>query len=249
MASTRPTSFPFSDQPRICRYDTLISTSKTAAEAAKEGAEHLYTVVARSQTGGRGRLSRRFYSPTGGLYFTTVLRTSLTLAQYGAITPFAALAVRRAIARVCGVDVAIKWVNDLLLDGKKVCGILAESGVDREGAPYVLLGIGVNTGTAEFPPELQDIAAALPCPDTDALLAEILRELSQTEHAVRSGSWTEAYRAASAVLGKKVTLIEGDVRRTVLALDIAENGALLVLCEDGSRESVCGGEISLRLTQ
>ncbi len=230
-------------------FDVLPSTSLVAAAAAKEGAAHLYTVVAERQTAGRGRLQRSFHSPTGGLYFSTVLRTGLSPLEYGAVTPVAALAVHRAILRVCGVETQIKWVNDLLLDGKKVCGILAESGVDKAGKPYLLLGIGINAGNATFPDELREIATALPCADKDALLRAILKELGGIESAVLSGEWLLPYRSASVVIGRKVTVIKGEHRAPALAKDILPGGALLVEYPDGNREELCVGEISLRLTQ
>ena len=230
-------------------YETLPSTSRTAADAAREGAPHLYTVVAAHQSEGRGRMSRRFFSPTGGLYFTTVLRSKLTPKEYGAITPFAALAVARAIERTCGVRVQIKWINDLLLDGKKVCGILAESGMDKNGVPYVLLGIGINTGDTVFPPELKDIAASIPACDKHALLLAVLQELDSTDDAIYSKEWTTEYRQRSAVIGREVNVIEGERTRRATALDIDDAGALIVRFEGGEMGELHGGEISLRLTQ
>ena len=230
-------------------FDVLPSTSQTAAAAAKEGAGHLYTVIAARQTAGRGRLQRSFHSPAGGLYFSTVLRTGLSPLQYGAVTPYAALAVHRAILRVCGVQTGIKWVNDLLLDGKKVCGILAESGTDKAGKPYLLLGIGINTGDTAFPEELREIAASLPCVDKELLLRAVLAELDGIEQAVLSGEWLEPYRTASVVIGREVTVIKGESKTNAEAVDILPSGALLVEYQDGSTEELCVGEISLRLTQ
>ncbi len=230
-------------------FDSLPSTSQTAAVAAREGAGHLYTVIAATQTAGRGRLQRRFYSPAGGLYFSTVLRTGLSPMQYGAVTPYAALAVHRAIARVCRIKTEIKWVNDLLLAGKKVCGILAESGMDSAGVPYLILGIGINTGERELPMELREIAACLPCEDKDALLRAILDGLEGIERAVNAGEWLAEYRAASAVLGCEITVIKGEGRARAVAQDILPSGALLVEYPSGEREALCVGEISLRLTQ
>ncbi len=245
----KPTSFPFSDIMNIQYFETLPSTNSTAAELAKKGAPHLTVVVAHTQTAGRGRLTRQFFSPKGGLYFTAVLRTALTPAQYGAVTPYAALAVHRAIRRTCGVCPAIKWVNDLLLHGKKICGILAESGSDQNGAPYILLGIGINTGDTVFPPELADIAASLPACDKDALLRAVLEELDGVERAVQSADWLDEYRAHSAVIGCEVNVIEGERTRRATALDITERGALSVRFENGTAEELFGAEISLRLTQ
>lgn len=229
-------------------FDTLPSTSITAAMLAREGAAHLTTVVARTQTAGRGRLTRTFFSPKGGLYFTTVLRTALTPAQYGAVTPYAALAVHRAIRRTCGVSTTIKWVNDLLLDGKKVCGILAESGRDQSGVPYILLGIGINTGETVFPPELEEIAACLPFCDREALLRAVLEELDGVERAVKEADWREEYRTHAAMLGREVNVIEGERVRRAMAMDITEGGALIVRFESGEVSELCGAEISLRLT-
>ena len=135
-------------------YETLPSTNRTAHEAAQSGAQEFYTVIAKEQTAGRGRLSRSFHSPLGGTYFSTVLRPTVPIAQYGTITPVAAVAVHRALHALTGVRTEIKWINDLLLDGRKVCGILAESGTDLAGKPFVVLGIGINTADVDFPPEL-----------------------------------------------------------------------------------------------
>ena len=194
-------------------------------------------------------MTRRFFSPTGGLYFTTVLRSTLSVREYGAITPFAALAVARAIERTCNVRVQIKWINDLLLDGKKVCGILAESGMDQNGVPYILLGIGINTGETVFPPELKEIAASIPACDKNALLLAILEELDGTDAAILAKKWTEEYRQRSAVIGRKINVIEGECTRRAMALDITESGAMIVRFESGEIGELHGGEISLRLTQ
>ena len=233
----------------ILYFDCLPSTSLEAAKAAKQGAPHLYTVVAGTQSAGRGRLDRSFYSPRGGLYFTTVLRTALTPLEYGAVPLFAAVSIARAIKSVLKITPAVKWVNDLLLNGKKCCGILAESGVDQHAAPYILLGIGINIGEMTFPGGLSDIATSLPQTDRDVLLRAILRELDGVEAAVRAGDWIPAYRALSCVLGREVLLRSASEVRTVRAIDVLQSGALLVENERGEREAVCGGEISLRLTQ
>ena len=230
-------------------YDSLPSTMDVAREAAQAGAKHLYTVIAKTQSAGRGRLDRQFFSPVGGLYVTTVLRTGLSPTEYGAVTPCAAVCVMRAIKAVCGVSPRIKWVNDLLLDGKKICGILTQSGVDQSGVPYLLLGIGINLGGIAFPPELCEIAGAVPCTDKEKLLGGILRELSSLESDVRSASWLADYKHACAVLSREVKLIENERQKKVFVLDILPNGALFVQNEDGKREEISSGEITLRLTR
>ena len=229
-------------------FDALPSTNRAAVEAARAGAAAFYTVMAKSQTAGRGRLSRFFHSPVGGTYFSTVLRPTLPRAQYGSITPFAALAVRRAIAELTGVEADVKWINDLYVGGKKICGILAEAGEDLHGKPFVVLGIGINTGT-ELPRELRAIATTVPFADPHGLTVRILEHLQGAETAIREGNWIEEYRALCLWLGELVWVTQGQKTRRAKMLDVTENGALAVEWESGERAVLCGGEISLRPAQ
>lgn len=227
-------------------YESLPSTNRTAYEAALAGAEQFYTVVAKAQTAGRGRLSRSFFSPVGGTYFSTVLRPSFSIGQYGRITPVAAVAIHRALLCLTGIKAQIKWVNDLLLDGKKVCGILAESGVDQGGKPFVILGVGINTAEVNFPSELRSQAAYISYHDPIALVQKILGELSCYEQMIQDGSWHAYYRAHCAFLGEPVLVIRDDKIRSAIALDILEDGALRVDFGNGDTQELRGGEISLR---
>ena len=230
-------------------YHRLPSTNDAASLAAREGAAEFYTVVAKEQSGGRGRLGRQFFSPAGGTYFSTVLRPTFPISMYGRITPFAAVAVHRALRPFADGRLEIKWVNDILLNRKKVCGILAESGVDAFGVPFVVLGIGINTGSADFPPALSQIAAVIPVADQKALIERILAELSDYDSAVRRASFVAEYRSNAAFLGETVRVIEGECSYLATALDITEDGALLVKLPDGSARELHGGEISLRTVQ
>lgn len=230
-------------------YDTLPSTSRVAAEAAREGAAEFYTVIARRQTQGRGRLGRSFYSPAGGTYFSTVLRPQMTISHYGRITPMAAVAVHRALYSLTGVQTEIKWVNDILLGGRKLCGILAESGTDRQGRPFVVLGIGINTADVDFPQELQKIAACLPVADSNALIGAILAELAEYERVIAQNQWLDYYREYCTHLGEPILVIEGDKTRCGIALDVLEDGALRVDFGQERPEELRGGEISVRPAQ
>ena len=230
-------------------YESLPSTNKTAHDAARDGAGELYTVVAKAQTAGRGRMTRSFHSPVGGAYFSTVLRPELPLAAYGQLTPVAAVAVHRAILGVTGVQTQIKWVNDILLDRKKVCGILAESGTDKDGKPFVIVGIGITTADVAFPKELQGIAGFVPCGDPMVLIEAVLKELSLYKHMIETGEWLSYYREHCAFLGERVRVIEGERSRIGRALDILEDGALLLDFGNGQTEALRGGEISLRSAQ
>ena len=230
-------------------FESLPSTNRTAHEAAVTGAREFYTVVAKSQTAGRGRMARSFHSPVGGAYFSVILRPTLPMADYGRITPVAAVAVHRALLRITGENTEIKWINDLLLDRKKVCGILAESGTDQNGKPFVILGIGINTADVDFPPELQDRATFIPCRDNMALIRAVLEELADYEKLIGNGAWLDYYRRHCAFLGETVQVIKGDGIRYGTALEILSDGALLVDFGNGYTEELRGGEISLRSAQ
>lgn len=244
----RPISSLSSDM-KIVHYPVLESTNITAAIAAKEGCEALYTVVADRQTAGRGRLDRKFFSPASGLYFSTVLRPGFPVEKYGLVTPFAAVAVHRAITRVCRADVKIKWVNDLLYHGKKICGILSESGTDYSGMPYIVVGIGINTGSAQFPEELSGIAGHLPCEDRGALLRAILGELARCDAELSEGTWLTEYRENAAFVGERVVFSDGETSGEAVCLGISEKGALRLLFDNGETGEYCFGEISVKSAQ
>lgn len=234
---------------KIVHYPVLESTNLTAAIVAKAGCEALYTVVADRQTAGRGRLDRRFYSPASGLYFSTVLRPDFPISEYGLVTPFAAVAVHRAITGVCGVVPKIKWVNDLLYNGKKICGILSESGTDDRGTPYIIVGIGINTGDAAFPAELAEIAGHIPCKDRGALLRAVLAELQHCSEELAGGQWLTEYRENAAFVGERVLFSCGAVSGEATCLGISETGALRLLSDSGEISEYCFGEISVRPSQ
>lgn len=229
-------------------FDTLPSTNDTAREAAMAGAPHLYTVLAKSQSAGRGRQGRSFLSPVGGTYFSVVLRPTLPPARYGAITPAAAVAVSRALRALAGVRTDIKWVNDLLLDGKKLAGLLATSGVDKNGAPFVVLGVGINTG-GSVPAEIADIATAIRYPHPEALARAAVAALADPKNDPAGSAWLAYYRENAPFLGTLVTVKEGGTARVARALDILSCGALLVEEADGRKTALAGDEITLRPAQ
>ena len=230
-------------------FKSLPSTNDAARAAAEEGAPACFTVAAERQTAGRGRMGRTFVSPPGGAYFSVVLRPRLSPAEYGLVTPFAALAVRRAVDKTAHVALDVKWVNDLLYRGKKVCGILSESGVDRQGVPFVVLGIGINMQNSVLPPELNGVAGCIPFADHRTLISAVVAELRAGQAEMESGAFLPEYRRVCVSLGREVVLFDGGAQETVFALDIAPNGGLIVRHADGRRSTVFGGEISLRPAQ
>lgn len=222
---------------RLFFFEQTDSTNRRASEAIHSGSAREGDVfIARHQSLGKGTKGRSFFSE-GGLYMSVILPKNVRVPLF---TAFVSVCVARAIDRVCGAQCLIKWVNDILLEGKKVCGILCESlyldGTDN--APYVIAGIGINTRTKDFPEELRGISTSLLLEgyevDDLTLAEEIVRELDGESDA--SAVLTE-YKALSSILGKRVsvTLPSGEKREGV-ASDIGEDGSLTLT--DGGKEEV-----------
>ncbi|MBQ3064059.1 MAG: biotin--[Clostridia bacterium] len=228
-------------------FEILPSTNDVAYDSAMAGAPHLYAVLAKSQSAGRGRQGRSFLSPAGGTYLSIVLRPALPHAAYGVIPPVAAMLVRRVLARVAGVNADIKWVNDLLLGGKKLAGLLAKSGVDCAGKPFVVLGIGINTG-GSVPAEIAEIATAIAYPDPVGLAHALLTQFAALDE-VLAGDWCAEYRLYAPFLGSMITVHERGTVRAARALDILPDGALRILEENGTVTALVGDEITLRTAQ
>lgn len=230
------------DAHRVTVLQTVGSTNELLKEHAKNGTPAGTTFLAETQTAGRGRLGRPFFSPPGsGLYLSTLLHPAEV--NPGKLTTLAAVVTADAIEAVCGLRVGIKWVNDLYFEGKKLCGILAE-GV---GNGLAVLGIGINVSDCAFPPELAPIVTSLEracgkVPDRNRLAAQILARLERadlcgTEH-------MKEYRKRSLVLGREVSLPDGN-RTLVVGID--DDGTLCTVDTDGNPRRIATGEISIRL--
>ena len=232
--------------------DESVSTNTELKEAAKRGARIGSVLAAKHQTGGRGRMERSFSSKEGGLY-ASIIFPCHSPNDAGRLTTFAAVAVSRAVERFCPVNLKIKWVNDLLVNGKKICGILAE-GVACEDGFCAVVGFGVNLYN-ELPKELDGIASTLlnECGmkiSPPALLDAVLDEMSGFDNA-DFDEIMEEYRHRSAILGKKITVIHhlGE-NYEVEAVEIDADGALLVKRLDGGETvRLFSGEVSTRFLE
>lgn len=230
----------------LIRYETIPSTN--AALKAMETAPHGTILCSDVQTAGRGRLGRDFVSQEGGLYLSLLLKRQEPLDRLLHLTPMTAVAVRRAITDLYPLQVDIKWINDLLICGKKVCGILTE--VAPQGG--VIIGIGINCTTECFPPELRSIAGALkefaPSVDKELLLRSLIFRLKELDACLFShkAQWLEEYRQGCISLHREVLLLSPTGQREAFSEGLGENGELLVRFPDGSRELVSMGEVSLR---
>lgn len=230
------------------------STNQEAKRLAAAGAPHGTCVVANRQTAGKGRRGRSFCSPPdSGIYLSMVLRPALTSAEAVLVTAAAAVEVSRAILEVCGVEVGIKWINDLFLRGKKVGGILTEAVSDLETGlvEFIVLGVGINVyqNPGEFPLELGEVVGALSDGKTrfsrNALAAALVSRLYRIDSLLSSLSFLDEYRSRSIVLGRPVVL--RDSGEEALAESIDDQARLHLRMKDGSERVLWNGEISIRL--
>lgn len=239
--------------------DIAASTNSLAVRMAQEDAPHGTVVVAESQSAGRGRLGRHWYSPPGkNLYCSVLLRKAVPhkhLPRWLSWTPLiAALAAERAIHTVAGLSPTVKWPNDVLLGDRKVGGVLCESGDLGSAAPYVVVGLGLNVNiqTGEFPEELRAIATSLAAEaqrpfDRAALLAAFLSDLETRCDAFLSGHEAgirREYMVRCATLGRQVRVERaGTDPVTGRASSIEADGSLKIIRDDGSELDIHAGDV------
>lgn len=228
----------------LINLDAVDSTSNEARRYAEDLGEIPALFVADAQSAGRGRMGRSFYSPKG-VYMTLLMDGDTDLTG---LTAAVAVAALHATDALTGGRAEIKWVNDLLLDGKKFCGILAESFSVGERR-FVSVGVGVNVGTPSFPEELSDIARSVGSEsDRETVANKLADELCRLISASVRGEreYMREYRERSAVLGKRITFIRDGEAREATAESIRDDGALLVRTDRGELIVLFGGEISVR---
>lgn len=243
---------PENDNRSIYIFDTIDSTNNYAKKLASEGATHGTLVTADMQTAGKGRMGRSFCSPAGGsIYMSVVLRPKTDMQSSQLITSCIAAAAADAVDRVCGTDVKIKWVNDLYLNGKKICGILTEAAINFEsgGLDYAVAGIGINLRSVKetFPEELLGIASSVEdetgkLPGRCRLIAQILENIDSYMQGIESKAFLEEYRRRSFITGMRVAVSKYDQERTATALGISDNAGLIVKYDDGTEEVLNSGE-------
>ena len=237
---------------------TVDSTNSEVKRQALAGKAEGLAVLSDEQTGGRGRRGREFESPAGkGLYCSVLLRPDCTLDELMWLTAWTAVAVCDAVEEVCGVRPGIKWTNDLVLEGRKLCGILTELGMEGESArlQYAVVGVGVNVSqqAEDFGPVAAPVAVSLAqalgkAPRRTDLAAALLRALDRMyrEFPTQRDSWYERYRKDCLTLGKHVQVLRGNETFTGVAEDLTDDFSLIVRREDGTRETVNAGDVSVR---
>ncbi len=240
--------------------DSVPSTNSHLRKLAEGGVPNGMTVVAERQTSGRGRVNRNFFSPSSGIYMSVLFRPEKQDVMPELLTIAAAVSVSEAIDSVCGVKSSIKWVNDVYIDGKKICGILTEGAIEAESGAffYLISGIGINVYTPEdgFPEEFRDRAASIEEFSSKSfirnqLIAEILNRIEGIylglSAAENRRSLIERYKERLFMLGAKITVLTAGGSYPAVALDVNESGNLIVEKEDGTVASLSSGEISVRV--
>ena len=242
---------------KIQFFDTITSTNDVLKQLALQGAPEGTTLVADCQTGGRGRMGRTFLSPSGvGIYLSVLLRPPCKPTELMHLTCASASAACSAIEQTSGFRPGVKWTNDIVYNKRKLAGILTELGLNQDGTTaYAIIGIGFNCNQQlrDFPPAIQDVAGSLKMvtgKETDrALLAakmiEALYQMNRELLSDRAGILAR-YRQDCITLGQEISLVRGDEIRHGKALDVDENGALVVRYEDDTIEAVNSGEVSVR---
>lgn len=247
---------PICHDLRLEVLQTADSTNALLREKANAGAPEGTVLLANQQTKGRGRLGRDFYSPPDtGVYLSLLLRpTNLLPAQAVKITTMAAVAACRAIADISGKAPKIKWVNDIFLGEKKVCGILTEASFNLESGhlDYAIMGIGLNVYPPEggFPPEIAETAdAILRNQESEAknrLSALFLNSFMEIYRNPEQSDYASEYRANSMVIGQAIRVISPTGSRNAYALDVDKDCRLIVRYEDGTIDQLSSAEISIR---
>jgi len=240
---------------KLCCLEQTDSTNAEARRAAVQGAEHGLVITAETQSAGRGRRGRSWVSPAGeNLYFSLLLFPEFAQEKAQMLTLTAALAVAQAI-REYGIDARIKWPNDVVADGRKLCGILTELGWRPDGRYFVIVGIGINVNQRQFPEEISQTAGSLCLQsqknmDRSKLLAAVLSAFSSCYDRFCAqqdmSGLMEEYEAILVNRGRQVRVLDPKGEWTGTAQGINSRGELLVCREDLTVEAVYAGEVSVR---
>jgi BirA family biotin operon repressor/biotin-[acetyl-CoA-carboxylase] ligase len=239
-----PYEFPDLGQ-RIHYFPEISSTMDAARELAKRGARDGTVVIAEAQTRGRGRLSREWLSPKGGIYFTLLLRPRISPTYAPRINLMAAVAVAATIRKLFGLKAQLKWPNDVLIEGKKVCGILAEMDAEMDVVNFVNVGIGINANASI--PQYEKMATSL----KDMLgreisrkefLSALLMEIERWQALLMEVDLLEEWKKLSVTLNQDVRIVAPGEVIVGQAIDIDTTGALIIKERNGSLKEVMAGD-------
>jgi BirA family biotin operon repressor/biotin-[acetyl-CoA-carboxylase] ligase len=239
-----PYEFPDLEQ-RIHYFSEIGSTMDAARELAKKGARERTIVVAEVQTRGRGRVSRQWLSPEGGIYFTIILRPRMSPAYAPRINLMAAIAVAAAIRKLFGLKVELKWPNDVFIAGKKVCGILAEMDAETDVVNFVNVGIGINANNSvtRFEKTATSLKEVLGRKiSRKEFLRALIVEIERRQTLLMEADLLKEWKELSATLNKKVRVVSLGEEVMGRAIDIDATGALILKANDGSLRTILAGD-------
>lgn len=242
-------------QEIVC-YEETDSTNNRAKEAGEKGAPHGMLFVSDKQTAGKGRRGRTWVSPSGtSIYMTLLLRPDITPSKAPMLTLVMGLSVAEGIRKVTGEPAGIKWPNDIVVNKKKVCGILTEMATEIQYVNYVVIGVGINTNQQEFPEELKQVATSL-CLESGKyyrrakIIAAVMERFEENyETFIKTQDLSglrEAYNDILVNCNKQVRVLEPGNEYEALAEGINQTGELIVRLPDGQKKSVFAGEVSVR---
>lgn len=241
---------------KVIVLDDIDSTNNYLKKLAEDGEKENTVVIAKHQSGGKGRMGRSFFSPKSGLYMSILLRPNFSAEKSLFITTATAVAVSDAIDCLSDKNSSIKWVNDVFINSKKVCGILTEASIDFEtgGLSYAVVGLGVNLyhPADGFPENIKNIAGTvfdseISGDEKAKFAAEIINGFFNIYNNFENSDFMKRYKSKSFILGKKINVIKGDKKTPATAIDIDDEARLLVEYENGERESLFSGEVSIKL--
>ena len=232
----------------IRKFTTLDSTNTYLKALAQNGEKEGVVIIADSQTSGRGRKGKSFFSPQGtGLYMSILLYPDKKISDPTYITTATAVALRRAIKEVYNKSTSIKWVNDIYLEGKKLAGILTEGAFSSDGSfKYIIVGIGVNLTTEAFPDEIKDIAVSLGEDKKEALINSILSHFFKIYEDLNSPEIYKEYVDASFIIGKEIEIL-GEKMGNGKAIGIDRKFRLEVELENKEHIFLSSGDVSIKV--
>lgn len=241
---------------QIYSFEAVDSTNNEAGRQAENGAAHGTLILAEEQTGGKGRRGRSWMTPRGSaVAMSLILRPDFPPSQASMLTLVMGLAVTDACRSFCGADAKIKWPNDVVVNGRKICGILTEMSSEIDYIRHIIIGVGINTKVQHFPEELKQTAASLhesmeKAPERAGLIAACLLQFEKYYELFLRGKdlslLKDTYNERLVGIGETVAIIGAKEQYRGVSKGIDEKGELLVRREDGRIEAVYSGEVSVR---
>ncbi len=241
---------------KIHHFEEVPSTNDVAKEIARTSSEERIVVLAETQTKGKGRMGRQWFSPKGGVWLSIILRPRISPKEALKLTFITSLAVAKTIQKTFGLKTEVKWPNDVLVNGRKVCGILTEASTRGNIVDYAVVGVGINANIdlASLPSNLQDTATSLKHELSHevrrkALIKNLLQNLEHNYKRLQRGMWNamlQEWKSHATFLGEQVEVASFGEVFVGEALDVDEDGALIVRLEDGVLKRVVAGDVTVR---